>query len=257
MTGSPVEPGARRARGCEPPGARRLGLLRRIVRGPTWSVPAGLRRSGARCPPQVLSSVPHELRHRPGGLREEFFVHDQVSPEDRVRLVPGDLHRDRLRDSGADQVAHGGAAKVVEQPPAKPRGRARALPGAPQLLDRAAAPVEHRRADRSVALFPARDLRSLTAEKPLDPGVVAERKDAGLPTLGSPEPDELVLPVNVAPLELEGFARPPTGQVQELDQVARVGRQLLKDSLHLLALEKDSARRRTWRLGSVRLRLNR
>ena len=49
------------------------------------------------------------------GLEEFLFVDDVVAVEDGAGLVAGQEHGDPLGDAGADQVAGGGAAAIVEE----------------------------------------------------------------------------------------------------------------------------------------------
>ena len=49
------------------------------------------------------------------GLEEFLFVDDVVAVEDGAGLVAGQEHGDALGDAGADQVAGGGAAAIVEE----------------------------------------------------------------------------------------------------------------------------------------------
>ena len=49
------------------------------------------------------------------GLEQFLFVDDVVAVEDGAALVAGQEHGDPLGDTGADQVAGGGAAAVVEE----------------------------------------------------------------------------------------------------------------------------------------------
>ena len=49
------------------------------------------------------------------GVEQFLFVNDVVAVEDGPALVPGQEHGDPLGDAGADQVAGGGAAAIVEE----------------------------------------------------------------------------------------------------------------------------------------------
>ena len=66
------------------------------------------------------------------GLEEFLFVDDVVAVEDGAGLVAGQEHGDPLGDAGADQVAGGGAAAIVEEAgrhPGRLAGRAPAADG--------------------------------------------------------------------------------------------------------------------------------
>ena len=49
------------------------------------------------------------------GVEQFLFVDDVVAVEDGAALVAGQEHGDPLGDAGADQVAGGGAAAIVEE----------------------------------------------------------------------------------------------------------------------------------------------
>ena len=49
------------------------------------------------------------------GVEQFLLVDDVVAVEDGAALVPGQEHGDPLGDAGADQVAGGGAATIVEE----------------------------------------------------------------------------------------------------------------------------------------------
>src|SRR5262249_35912536 len=50
-------------------------------------------------PPRVSEQFRHSARR----LREQLLIDDEIAPEDRIRLVTGDLHRDRLLHAGPDE----------------------------------------------------------------------------------------------------------------------------------------------------------
>ena len=60
----------------------------------------------------VLRQILNELV---AGLEQFLFVDDVVAVEDGAGLVAGQEHGDALGDTGADQVAGGGAAAIVEE----------------------------------------------------------------------------------------------------------------------------------------------
>ena len=60
----------------------------------------------------MLREILHELVP---GLEQFLFVDDVVAVEDGAGLVAGQEHGDALGDTGADQVAGGGAPTIVEE----------------------------------------------------------------------------------------------------------------------------------------------
>src|SRR5216117_2225146 len=116
----------------------------------------------------------HECGHRAGGLRGQLFVHDQVPAEDRIGLVPRDLHPNRLLNAGADQVAHRRAAEVVKQPSRQARLRAGVLPRAAKFLEGAAPPVKDGRAQTTRLCLPMVDRFPLPAQDQFEPRVILE-----------------------------------------------------------------------------------
>ena len=85
---------AKGRRGARDGGAGRVGS------------PATRRRLG------VLRQIGDELV---AGLEQFLLVDDVVAVEDGAGLVAGQEHGDALGDAGADQVAGGGAAAIVEE----------------------------------------------------------------------------------------------------------------------------------------------
>ena len=88
------------------------------------------------------------------GLEQFLLVDDVVAVEDGAALVAGQEHGDPLGDAGADQVAGGGAAAIVEE---AGRHAGRLTGGAPRgapAADGDAVSVEDQRAIR-VAACPA------------------------------------------------------------------------------------------------------
>ena len=91
------------------------------------------------------------------GLEQFLFVDDVVAVEDGAGLVAGQEHGDALGDTGADQVAGGGAAAVVEE---AGRYASRLTGGAPRRApapDGDAVAVEDQRAVGVAACQPSRE----------------------------------------------------------------------------------------------------
>ena len=139
----------RRGCGCGG-GVARRGSVGLAVRG---ARPPGLRAGGVSSPvspagppdARLRGGAPHEAERRCGardggagrmgspatrrrlcvlfqigdqlvaGLEQFLFVDDVVAVEDGAGLVAGQEHGDALGDAGADQVAGGGAAAIVEE----------------------------------------------------------------------------------------------------------------------------------------------
>ena len=90
------------------------------------------------------------------GLEQFLFVDDVVAVEDGAGLVAGQEHGDPLGDTGADQVAGGGAAAIVEE---AGRHASRLTGGAPRrapAADGDAVAVEDQRAVGVAACPPSR-----------------------------------------------------------------------------------------------------
>ena len=68
--------------------------------------------AATRCRLCVLFQIGDELV---AGLEQFLFVDDVVAVEDGAGLVAGQEHGDALGDTGADQVAGGGAAAIMEE----------------------------------------------------------------------------------------------------------------------------------------------
>ena len=143
---SPVSPAVPRARLRG--GASHEAQGRRGARG------GGAGRSGAtRGRLGVLRQILHELV---AGLEQFLLVDDVVAVEDGAGLVAGQKHGDPLGDTGADQVAGGGAAAVVEE---AGRHAGRLTGGAPRrapAADGDAVAVEDQRAVGVAARPPSR-----------------------------------------------------------------------------------------------------
>ena len=142
----------------------------------------------ARCsPPRLRAGAPHEAERRCGaraggagwvgppatrrrrcvlrqrgdqlvaGLEQFLFVDDVVAVEDGAGLVAGQEHGDPLGEAGADQVAGGGAAAIVEE---AGRYAGRLTGGAPRrapAADGDAVAVEDERAVGVAACPPSRE----------------------------------------------------------------------------------------------------
>jgi hypothetical protein len=74
---------------------------------------------------------------------------DGISTVHGFRPVPGQLHRDRPRHSGALEVANRRPPEVVRNPTRPARGLARRLPRAAEVTDALAVPVEDVRHDHA------------------------------------------------------------------------------------------------------------
>ena len=91
------------------------------------------------------------------GLEQFLFVDDVVAVEDGAGLVAGQEHGDPLGEAGADQVAGGGAAAIVEE---AGRYAGRLTGGAPRrapAADGDAVAVEDERAVGVAACPPSRE----------------------------------------------------------------------------------------------------
>ena len=97
------------------------------------------------------------------GLEQFLFVDDVVAVEDGAALVAGQEHGDALGDTGADQVAGGGAAAIVEE---AGRYAGRLTGGAPRrapAADGDAVAVEDQRAI-GITAGPRRDQPPISCE---------------------------------------------------------------------------------------------
>ena len=90
------------------------------------------------------------------GLEQFLFVDDVVAVEDGAALVAGQEHGDPLGDAGADQVAGGGAAAIVEEAGRHPGRLTGGAPGRAPAADGDAVAVEDERAIRVAACPPSR-----------------------------------------------------------------------------------------------------
>ena len=101
---------------------------------------------------------------RVAGLEQFLFVDDVVAVEDGAGLVAGQEHGDALGDAGADQVAGGGAAAIVEE---AGRYAGRLTGGAPRrapAADGDAVAVEDQRAVGVAACPPSREASAMGCE---------------------------------------------------------------------------------------------
>ena len=108
---------------------------------------AGRVRAPAGCRLCVLRHIGDQLV---AGLEQFLFVDDVVAVEDGAGLVAGQEHGNALGDAGADQVAGGGAAAIVEE---ASRHAGRLTGGAPRrapAADGDAVAVEDERAVDSI-----------------------------------------------------------------------------------------------------------
>ena len=90
------------------------------------------------------------------GLEQFLFVDDVVAVEDGAALVPGQEHGDPLGDAGADQVAGGGAAAIVEEADRHPSRLTGGAPRRAPAADGDAVEVEDERAVGVAACPPSR-----------------------------------------------------------------------------------------------------
>ena len=141
---SPAGPPDARLRGGAPHEAERRCGAR--DGGAGWVGPPGPRRRLC-----VLLQIGDQLV---ASLEQFLFVDDVVAVEDGAGLVAGKEHGDALGDTGADQVAGGGAAAIVEE---AGRYASRLTGGAPRrapAADRDAVAVEDERVIRVAACQP-------------------------------------------------------------------------------------------------------
>ena len=102
--------------------------------------------------PRLLRQILHELVP---GLEQFLLVDEVVAVEDGAALVAGQEHGDPFGDAGADQVAGGGAAAIVEE---AGRHAGRLTGGAPRCAPAAdgdAVAVEDERAGGVAACPPS------------------------------------------------------------------------------------------------------
>ena len=104
-----------------------------------------------RCRLCVLFQIGDELV---AGLEQFLFVDDVVAVEDGAGLVAGQEHGDALGDTGADQVAGGGAAAIMKEAGRHPGRLAGGAPRRAPAADGDAVAVEDERT-RGVAARPS------------------------------------------------------------------------------------------------------
>ena len=80
------------------------------------------------------------------GVEQFLLINNVVAVEDGAALVSGQKHGDALGDAGADQVARGGAATVVEEAGRHPGRLAGGAPRRTPAADGDAVAVEDERA---------------------------------------------------------------------------------------------------------------
>ena len=91
------------------------------------------------------------------GLEQFLFVDDVVAVEDGAGLVAGQEHGDALGDTGADEVAGGGAAAIVEEAGRYAGRLTGSAPRGTPAADGDAVAVEDERAIRVAACPPSRE----------------------------------------------------------------------------------------------------
>ena len=91
------------------------------------------------------------------GFEQFLLVDDVVTVEDGAALVAGQEHGDALGDTGADQVAGGGAAAIVEEAGRHAGRLTGGAPGRAPAADGDAVAVEDERAIRVAACPPSRE----------------------------------------------------------------------------------------------------
>ena len=156
------------------------------------------------------------------GLEQFLFVDDVVAVEDGAGLVAGQEHGDALGDTGADQVAGGGAAAIVEE---AGRHASRLAGGAPRrapAADGDAVAVEDQRAVGVAARPPSREgLGNGLRDRENSPH---QRLRAG-----GREPDDAAGLVKFVPGEAEDLVLAPAGVVGEVEDVLPRGGQVGAD----------------------------
>ena len=168
------------------------------------------------------------------GLEQFLLVDDVVAVEDGAALVAGQEHGDSLGDAGADQVASGGAAAIVEE---AGRHAGRLTGGAPRrapAADGDAVAVEDERARGVAACPPSREglgngLRD--RENPPHQRLRARGR----------EPDDAAGLVNFVPGEAEDLVLAPAGVVGEVEDVLPRGGQVGADGQVLGVFEEALA----------------
>src|SRR5436309_13723565 len=180
----------------------------------------------------------------PRGVDEIARVDDVIAVEHLARPPADQLHRDALDDAGADEVADGGPAEIMEDAAGHPGGATRRRPGLVEAPDRRAVRAgEDMRDDAPELPFPLTRDRAAPLEERAQVG--REREDAALAGLRGPrlEPDLAGVEGDVRPAEPGGFGAPaPAREVEERHEVGQVGRQPAAHRLEFLRLEEPAPR---------------
>src|SRR5438093_916127 len=189
----------------------------------------------------LAGSVGLEL---PGGVDEIARVDEVIAVEHLARPPADQLHRDALDDAGADEVADGRPAEIMEDAAGHPGGATRRRPGLVEAPDRRAVRAgEDMRDDAPELPFPLTRDRAAPLEERAQVG--REREDAALAGLRGPrlEPDLAGVEGDVRPAEPGGFGAPaPAREVEERHEVGQVGRQPAAHRLEFLRLEEPAPR---------------
>ena len=139
-----------------------------------------------------------------------------------LALVAGQKHGDPLGDAGADQVAGGGAAAVVEEAGRHPGRLTGGAPGRAPAADGDAVAVEDQRAVGVAARPPSREglgNRVRNGENPPHQGL----------RTGGREPDDAAGLVKFVPGEAEDLVLAPAGVVGQVEDVLPRGGQVGAD----------------------------
>ena len=168
------------------------------------------------------------------GVEQFLLVDNVVAVEDGAALVPGQEHGDPLGDAGADQVARGSAATIVEEAGRHP---GRLTGGAPRRAPAAngnAVAVEDQRAAGVAACPPP--------HQGLGDGG-RDGEDASHQRLRAPwrEPDDAAGFVDLLPSEAEDLLLAPAGVVGEVENVLPRGGQVDADGEVFGVLEEALA----------------
>ena len=168
------------------------------------------------------------------GVEQFLLVDDVVAVEDGAALVAGQEHGDPLGDAGADQVAGGGAAAIVEEAGRHPGRLAGGAPRRAPAPDGDAVAVEDERAV-GVAACPPSVQRvgegGRDGENPPHQGLRA----------GGREPDDAAGLVDFVPGEAEDLVLAPAGVVGEVEDVLPRGGQVGADGEVFGVLEEALA----------------
>ena len=152
------------------------------------------------------------------------------------------LHRNALRDAGADEIADGGSTEVVQNPTGASRLLARGPECNPEALDGLARAVEHARADDLELPLEILGDRSLLFKQFAQ--LTRHRERAPLPVLrlSRIEPDFPGTEIHLAPLERQYLAiDPPAGGVRESRRRSNGFGKMRQHREELIALEEADA----------------